>query len=214
MRIKNLSAQDLKIPFKKSNGQQIVVTIHQNHFIYCEDHSIENKQIRIYERKGVIQILDGEKPEKLNFYHSYGSISHKEAIQIQKTPPTIIIEEDDEDEVIPAVEEVTITVSENDNDENEDNIEIEDLDVFTDEGEEGEEENSNKNENKPVKNKGGRPVGVKNKSKRGRKKSKKPVGRPSKNKKKVESDIILVNTNNESITPPESNNNKIPNNFE
>jgi len=172
MKIKNISNQPLTIPFKQKGGKGIIITLNPGQIVYCEPHTSENNQVRVYNRKGKIIITDDDKPQNGQYYHPYGVLSHEEVLAL-KNHSTIISVESDEEEDEDIVKEIDIVDLEDsqDEEENDDDSDVDNDIEFTDE--KGSE-----------KNKGGRPKGSKNKKKGGRPKKKKPAGRPRKKESK------------------------------
>lgn len=183
MRLKNISKQNLTIPFKHKNGRGVIVTINPGQVVYCEPHTAENKQVVIYLRKQKVEISNDEKPQNGEYYHPYGLLPHVEVMKLkhqEELNPKVI-------DVVEEEEEIQIDLKSEE-------IDIEEIKVDI-ESENDDEIISISSENKEdiSKNKGGRPKGSLNKSKSGRPKKKKPRGRPSSKKKNIKKESSDLN---------------------
>lgn len=185
MKIKNISNQELTIPFKKGNEKVLILKIQPGQIVYCEEKSSENKQVIILLKKKKIEITQEEKPSKIEYYHPYGVLPHSEILKLKNAEslprPINDTEEDDDDgeediELLEVEPEIINSNSDPDISDISTNVEFKNNDLH--------------------KNKGGRPKGSKNKKKQGRPKKKRPRGRPSKNKKQDHVEITSPNNNN------------------
>jgi hypothetical protein len=174
---KNIIRQTVNVVLTTKGGTKRNIKLEPGHFVYGEKMD-NNMPLRIFQQKGIVEIIEEDKPENVEYYVSYGQNTNifkqaKDAI-INKVAKVFVKEEDlteisdahniDKEELLEDIKEAVKSSPES----NDEEIEVE---VIVPE------------ESLPKKNKGGRPKGSKNKPKRGRPKKKRPVGRPEKKKK-------------------------------
>ncbi len=157
MLIKNISDKNLQIP--ASVGKEKTFILEPGKIAYIEDKRSKDNQIIIWRKKQIIEVKEVNKPEKLQYDTPYSTTK-----QLNIAPIATIVDVDDDDdednEVMSEFPPAEITGGDG---------KEEDEEVFD---EQQKEEDSTA---EPIKNKGGRPKGVKNKKKKKNKKKSPPA---------------------------------------
>ncbi len=192
MKIKNISQENFTLPsnlIKDSTGtfhRDLVLTPGQ--IVYLETTLRPNAFI-VWARKKYIEITDDPKPAAVEYCKAYSTLK---SAQIKTT--IVDMDDDDVDDDDSGIEEIPMAIAEVptlDETEDETNEISSDVDTEDESEDDDNDDATNDLQTEPVvvKNKGGRPKGVKNKKKKKNKKNK------SKKTKTVQSDSDLPSAN-------------------
>ncbi len=191
MKIKNIGHKNLKVAFNPKKGQTLIIELKPGQIIFGEPNSVDNKQILILTRKGILHITEDDKPLNGEYYKAYGVLPHADIIKLKNPKPsTFVLEESDEDEqdeqdedspIINTVVNETVLPKEDleefiipGEEEEEPKTQIEnddDADIDNEDNEQQSLSSVEESDIQPPKNKGGRPKGSLNKPKKKKKKS-------------------------------------------
>lgn len=194
MKIKNIGHKNLKVAFNPKKGQTLIIELKPGQIIFGEPNSVDNKQILILTRKGILHITEDDKPLNGEYYKAYGVLPHADIIKLKNPKPSnssFVLEESDEDEqdeqdedspIINTVVNETVLPKEDleefiipeEEEEEEPKTQIEnddDADIDNEDNEQKTLSSVEESDIQPPKNKGGRPKGSLNKPKKKKKKS-------------------------------------------